>query len=68
MCKFIDSQVSFFPDKETRMLRRPRMSALGVRHLLTTTSAAYLNGAGSEMYGTAPMRLRRGPHPPQADA
>lgn len=24
--------------------------------------------AGSEMYGTAPMRLRRAPHPPQADA
>lgn len=24
--------------------------------------------AGSEMYGTALMRLRRAPHPPQADA
>lgn len=44
-----DKVVSFFPEKQPPLFRSPRMAALEVRHLLTMTSAANFNEAGSEM-------------------
>ncbi len=43
-----DKAVSFFPEKQPPLFRSPRMAALEVRHLLTMTSAANFNEAGSE--------------------
>lgn len=44
-----DKVVSFFPEKQPPLFRSPRMAAMTVRHLLTMTSGANFNEAGSEI-------------------